>query len=327
MAESLGFGPLALLEKRSRERLRKLATKRRLEPGELLIHERAVPDEAYVLVDGTVRVVGAVELRTLAILSAPALLGELAFVDEHDKSASVVADTPCTVLVLPGAELQRLMDEQPIFATAMRERADLVLADVFLKRHSPLRDLPTAVVAALAAKLRARTFAPSQLIDGGDGDWYLVRRGAVERVHTGERTEAGDFMQREHGARYAALDETWIYELRLEDVAGEIMRHQQHVREIAESIDDRTRFKADPNLVVVRDLALGSAVVRDRHSRAIVSDPVATLARSLDGRRDVASLIESSGLGRGPVIEGLATLVAAGLAKDDSAVLVDFRPD
>ncbi|MGH2491596.1 MAG: cyclic nucleotide-binding domain-containing protein, partial [Candidatus Limnocylindria bacterium] len=246
--DPFAFGPLALLEKGSRQRLRKLATKRQLDVGEMLIEERHPLDEAYVIVDGTMRVVGTMELRTLAIVSAPSLVGELVFFDEQEMAASVVADTPCAAFVLPGKELRRLMDEQPIFAIAMRERTDMWLADVFLKRQSPLRDLPSDIVASLASQLRPRMLTKDQLVEGSDDDWYLVRRGALEPVDGGERTEPGDFMQRQRGVGYAAVGETWLYELRLQDVAREIVRYQTRLREITDTIGDGARVKLSPNL-------------------------------------------------------------------------------
>jgi CRP-like cAMP-binding protein len=261
LPDPFAFGPLALLETASRERLEKLSTKRQLEVGEVLIDERHPLDEAYVIVDGTLRVVGTVELRTLAIVSAPSLVGELVFFDEQEKAASVVADTPCTVFVLPGTYLRRLMDERPVFAIAMRERTDMWLADVFLKRQSPLRDLPSDIVAGLASQLRPRMLAADQVVEGSDDDWYLVRRGALEPLDDGRRTEPGDFIQRGRGVGYAAVGETWLYELRLQDVAREIVRYQTRLREIKETIGDRTRVKLSPNLTIVHDSRLGGALV------------------------------------------------------------------
>jgi CRP-like cAMP-binding protein len=322
LPDPFAFGPLALLEKSSRERLKKQASKRQLDVGEMLIDERHPADEAYVIVDGTMRVVGTVELRTLAIVSSPSLVGELVFFDEQEMAATVVADTPCTIYVLPGKELRRLMDEQQIFAVAMRERTDMWLADVFLKRQSPLRDLPSDIVASLASQLRPRMLAK----DGSDDDWYLVRRGALEPVDGGERTEPGDFIQRQRGVGYAAVGETWLYELRLSDVAREIVRYQTRLREIAETIGDGTRVKLSPNLTIVHDSRLGGALVRDRHNRAVVSESVAALLPAIDGHTEVTRLTELTGLARGPVIEALAVLIASGLANDESR-WPDFRPD
>lgn len=318
MTFSLAFGPFRLLEAQARERLASLATTLRLSQGAVLIEERQADDDAYLLLEGSVRIVVRGEGRTLALVGAPALVGEMAVVRDQQRSATVVADTPCTVLRLPGRELRKLMEQQPLFATAMRERADLLLADAFLKRRSPLRDLPADIVAVLAARLRPRELAPDQLIEGNDDDLYLVRRGAVENIGDGQRTLPGDFVQRQRGERYAAAGETWIYELRMADVASEILRHQERVRGIAVKLTDGARVTALPGVLAVSDRELGGALVHDATHRAIVSEHVAALLERLDGTHDVATLVSTSQRTRGEIVEGLAMLVAAGLASIQS---------
>ncbi len=315
MPSALRFGPFLFLAPDVRKRLRARACEVRLREGEVLIEERREDKDAYLLVEGALRVVAHGEGRTLALLAAPALVGEMAIVTDAERSATVVADTACVLLKLPGAELRTLMSEQPLFATAMRERTDLLLADAFLKRRSPLRDLPADIVATLASRLRPRELAPDQLIEGRDDDIYLVRRGVVERMRDGERTDAGDFLQREGGQRYAAVGETSIYELRMSDVASEILRHQEHVRAIASRLDDRTRVRVADDAVTLPNSDLGGALVHDGSHRAVVSAHIAALLPRLDGRTDIATLVRDSGRARGEVIEGLAMLVAAGLAE------------
>lgn len=314
--DPLAFGPLLLLDRGSRERLRAVVRESRVAAGDVLIEERQGGTDAYLVVEGAVRVVARAESRTLALVGAPALVGEMAAVTAQDRTASVVADTPCTVLTLPGETLRALMAEQPLFATAMRERTDLLLADAFLKRHSPLRDLPADIVAVLASRLRARELAADQLIEGRRDDLYLVRRGAVERMRDGARTETGDFVQREPHERYAAVGETSIYELRMSDVAHEIIAHQERLRRIAASLGDRSRVRAAPGCVVLSAAELGGVLVHDAaQHRAIVSQHVGALVPRLNGRRTVDALVTGSGRPRGEVVEGLAMLVAADLAE------------
>lgn len=313
MAEDLKFGPFLLLEPSVREALRERARDRRLREGEFLIEERDADDDAYLLLEGSLRVVA--DGRTLSIVGAPALVGEMAVVTATDRDATVVADTPGRVLQVPGVELRKLMMEFPLFANAMRERTDLLLADAFLKRDSPFRDLPSEIVATLVRRLRPRELAPDQLIPGEDEDLYLVRRGAVERMRDGTRTEAGRFVQRERGERYAAVDDTWIYELRMADVAKEIIAHQEKVRGIAAGLGDRTRVRAGQGVTAMRAPDLGGALVRDASHRAVVSEPVAALIPRLDGETDLATLVRDSGRSRGEIVEGLSMLIAADLAK------------
>jgi len=312
--DPLSFGPLALLDAPSRDGLRHRAIARKLAAGEMLIRERAAGEDAYLLLDGTLRVTAAYEPRMLAIVSAPALVGEMAAITDQRRSADVIADTPCALLVLPGRELRRLMELQPVFASAMHERADLLLADAFLKRRSPLRDLPSHVLTPLAAHLRSRVLAPDQLIDGTDDDIYLVRRGAIAREGAAERTFPGQFLQRAPGERYAAVGETWIYELRLSDVAHTIVRYQERLRETASRLTDSSRVRLRPDCVFIADSDLGGVLVHNERDRAVLSESAADVARLLDGRRYVSSLIAESGLARGPVIEALSVLIAADLA-------------
>ena len=315
MPENLRFGPFMLLEPAVRERLRMQSQQLRLAEGDVLILERTADDDAYLLLEGALRVVASVESRTLAIVGAPALVGEMAAVTAQARTATVVADTPCTVIRLPGRELRHLMRDQPLFATAMRERTDLLLADAFLKRRSPLRDLPAGIVTSLASRLRPRELEPDQLIEGHDDDLYLVRRGGIERLGDGQRTAAGDFVQRQRGERYAAVGETWLYELRMADVAAEIVRHQEDMREIASRLHDTVCVLAVDGAVAVRDEELGGTLVHDAEHRAVVSEHVAALMPFLDGKHDVATLVRESRRTRGEVVEGLAMLISAGLAR------------
>ena len=311
----LRYGPFLLLQNGERERLAARANVMKLKEGNVLIEERQAGDDAYLLLEGSVRVMSRADGRTLAIIVAPALVGEMAAVNNEQRTATVFADTPCTVLRIPGADLRKLMSEQPLFATAMRERADLLLADAFLKRKSPVRDLPAEIVGVLAARLRPRELESDQLVDGSPDDLYLVRRGAIEDLGDGSRATAGDFVQRKQGERYSAVGETWIYELRMSDVASEIIKHQGRVRAIASGMTDRSKVKAVADVIAVRDWDLGGAVVHDRAHRAVVSEHIAALLERLDGKHDVAILVYDSKRTRGEIVEGLSMLVAAGLAE------------
>ena len=314
MRDGLLFGPFLLLEPAVRQRLGAASKSMKLEQGAILIEERQRDDDAYLLLEGSLRVMSRGEDRTLAIVGAPALVGEMAAVQDHQRSATVVADTPCTVLRIPGSELRTLMERQPLFATAMRERADLLSADAFLKRQSPLRDLPAEIVGVLAARLRPRELASEQAIEGHDDDLYLVRRGAIENLGDGKRAMPGDFVQRQRGERYAAAGETWIYELRMSDVAGEIIKHQERVREIATRLVDHAKVKVATGTIAVRVPDLGGSLVHNAGNRVVVSDNVGAMLDKLDGKHEVATLVYDSRRARGEIVEGLAMLVAAGLA-------------
>src|SRR5207245_2586952 len=115
----------------------------------------------------------------------------------------------------------------------------------------------------------------------------LVRRGAVELIRDGTRTMPGEFVQRVAGERYSAVGETWIYELRLADVAQAIVGYQDRLRKIAGQLEDRSRVKLRANCTFISDASLGGVLVHNERERAVLSEPVARLARMLDGQRDV----------------------------------------
>lgn len=313
MTDPLEFGPFLVLDEDARRELLAKADELRYAAGERLIDEEAAAATAYVLLEGTLRVVALAEDRTLAIIGAPALIGEIALVADRARTASVVVDSPATLLSLPGEELRRLMADRPLFAMAMRERSDLLLADAFLKRRSPLRDLPADVVEALVHRLVPRVLAPDQVLEGRDDDLYLVRRGALERLGDHHQTPAGEFAQRAPGERYAAVGETWLYTLPMADVAERIARHQERLRQIARDVRDTERPTLRALSRVRVDRELGGALVYDGRARAFVSERVAGALTWCDGTADIARVIRETGIGRGELVDGLATLVAAGL--------------
>ena len=145
MPERLRFGPFLLLEPAVRDELRARARDRRLREGEYLIEERGADDDAYLLLEGSLRVVS--EGRVLAIVGPPALVGEMAVVTATDRHATVVADTPGRVLEIPGIELRHLMLEQPLFANAMTPQKSVVRA-----RRSSTAGEPSAPGAATAVR-------------------------------------------------------------------------------------------------------------------------------------------------------------------------------
>lgn len=310
---SLDFGPFALLPPEERERLAGRGRTLRLDEGRLLLREGADPAGAYVLTEGTLRVVAAGEDRTLAIVTPPALVGEMAVLERRPRSATVVADTPCTLLFIPSEALREAMEAEPVFAAALRERVDLLLADTFLKRRSPLRELPGDIVSQLARELRPRTLAPGQLLEAQVGGLYLVRRGALQRLGDGEPIGAGEFVQPTAGERFAAVDETWIYELRAPDVVRRVERYQVRLRTILSGLRDEDRVRARPGVSVRPGPETGEAIVYDGRHRAMVPRAVGDVVRLCDGSRDLREIGDAAGLARDAMRLSIATLIASDL--------------
>jgi hypothetical protein len=100
----------------------------------------------------------------------------------------------------------------------------------------------------------------------------------------------------------------------MSDVAGEILKHQERVREIATRLVDDAKVKVRSGTIAVRVPDLGGSLVHNAESRVVVSDNVGAMLDVLDGKHDVATLVYDSRRARGEIVEGLAMLVAAGLA-------------
>lgn len=268
--------------------------------------------EAYLLTDGSLRVLARSEDRTLAIVSAPALVGELAVVAGRPRSATVVADTPCVVLAIPADALRLAMVANPLFAAGMAERTDLIAADAFLKRRSPMRDLPGEVVASLARQLRPRILQPDQLVQGRDGDLYLVRRGAVRDERTGAVAGPGEFVRRRADDRYSAVGETWLYELRASDVGAESARHERRLRAARAALREDVRLRHAPGARIVSREG-DDAIVYDGRNRCAVDVRAAEALLSLDGR-PLGALLPPDAEEREAVLRGIAALLVAGIA-------------
>src|SRR2546426_4885229 len=185
MPEALDFGPFLLLNDEARARLRAATTRVRFAPGDKLVREDEPADAAYALATGRVRVLAGQDLRTLATLSAPVLVGELAVLSGEPRTATVVATAMCTGVRIPAEALRSALAEDAAFAAELEEFARLRLGMNFLRLSSPFADLPSRSLDELAANLRPVRFAPGEVLlrEGERGDdAFLIRVGQVEVV-------------------------------------------------------------------------------------------------------------------------------------------------
>ena len=97
-------------------------TSREFGAGEAIFREGDhATGEAYLVQQGSVeirrRIAG--EDRPLRVLTAGALLGEVSLFQDAPHSATAVATTPVTVLVIPAARLEHLVRAHPELAMAI----------------------------------------------------------------------------------------------------------------------------------------------------------------------------------------------------------------
>jgi CRP-like cAMP-binding protein len=107
---------LEVLERESRVR--------RYPEGQVLFSEGDPGDTLMVLEEGRVKVsryTASGQEVVLAVAEAPASFGELALIDGAPRSATVVAQSPVTVRVLPRIALMSLVNNEPSVAMALMQ--------------------------------------------------------------------------------------------------------------------------------------------------------------------------------------------------------------
>lgn len=95
-----------------------LSERRNLDPGETLVKQGEPGDELYLLLDGVL--VADVDGQEIAEIGPGMILGERAFLEVGNRTATLTARTPCRVAVIPADLIDR--QEMEDLATGRRER-------------------------------------------------------------------------------------------------------------------------------------------------------------------------------------------------------------
>jgi CRP-like cAMP-binding protein len=109
---------LAGLKPRDREAVLRSAREQRYAPGEVVVAEGDPATRLYVVVSGSARVERA-DVGQVGRLQPGDFFGELALIEEHGRTASVVAETELTCLLIPAWEFKALLEEHPQMALPM----------------------------------------------------------------------------------------------------------------------------------------------------------------------------------------------------------------
>ena len=93
---------------------------KKVNAGDIVIEEGDVGDSLYIIKDGSVRILKNTledEMYTVIILKANenVFFGELALIDKDERSASVMAETDCELLVLSRDKFAKLAEKDPYF--------------------------------------------------------------------------------------------------------------------------------------------------------------------------------------------------------------------
>jgi len=105
------------LSKRDLQRVAKVSEEVSVEPGRVIVDQGRTGHEFFMILDGKASV--RKNSRKTADLGPGQYFGELALLDRGPRSATVVAETPMTLLVLGQREFSGVLDEVPSMAHKM----------------------------------------------------------------------------------------------------------------------------------------------------------------------------------------------------------------
>ena len=331
------FGPFLALSPQSRARLASASRAVQFAPGDLILREGDPADAAYVILAGRVRVQSSAQLRTLATLAGPAVVGEMAVLLNEPRMADASAMGPVRALRVPAAALRDVIAVEPQFADELRDFAAWRVASNFLRRDSPFGDLPSDAIVELASVLSPVSFAAGDVIvhEGEHGDdAYLLRTGDVDVVqgtselhlaHLGAGSFVGEISALTGAARTAtvrAAGPVTAYRLAGDDVRRIVRRYRAVVARLESAMQSRhaprrvgrveiTDAPDDPECVILYEATSGTYLRLARRGLGIYQD--------LDGTRTLRDIsireAERSGaLDPATVFATVATLQAAGFA-------------
>ncbi len=351
MPTPLDFGPFLLLSVEARHRLALASTPLTFQTGDHLMRQGDPPEDAFAVIRGKVRITSGDATKTLAVLAAPALVGEMAVLSGEPRSASVDAAQTVVALQIPATALHAAIREEPAFAEELRAFAAQRLSTNFLRRSSPFADLPSAALDELAAAMRSIRFATGEeLVRQGErgDDAFLIRSGEIEVIcedESGERTlntlgpgtllgELSVLTGAPRQATVRATTAVQAFRIPGEQVRPIVQRHREVLDRLESMMQSRHRPERsgtvsvspapdDPDSVILRDEHEGTYVRLTRDAYAIYED--------LDGQRTLRELAmahfaRTGALDPQGVFATVATLQAAGMVSAPRLAVSD-EPD
>lgn len=124
---------LAVLKPRDREAVLRSAREQHYAAGDVVVGEGDPATRLYVVVSGTARVERA-GAGAVGRLQPGDFFGELALIEEHGRTASVVAETELTCLLISAWEFKALLEEHPQMAIPMLHA---IIARLHAREHHP----------------------------------------------------------------------------------------------------------------------------------------------------------------------------------------------
>ena len=121
------------LDRHMLRRLRGYLSRAAYKPGEVLILQGGKPDGAYFVssgrVDVTIDLPGTERKRKVQSLASGSICGEMALIDPHPRSASIIAVETTMCYYMSSASFERMKIEQPDIAFALLSAAAMIFAE------------------------------------------------------------------------------------------------------------------------------------------------------------------------------------------------------
>ena len=125
--EALAQVPLfSSLASRHQRRIADLTEEQRYMEGATVVREGDIGDTFYVILEGEAKVVSGAG-RVVNRLRPGDFFGEISLLDGGPRTASVVADTPLTMLALPRKAFLRSVEQEPVVAVKLLAHAASML--------------------------------------------------------------------------------------------------------------------------------------------------------------------------------------------------------
>jgi CRP-like cAMP-binding protein len=127
---------LAVLRDKDRSRILKYARHRTYAPGDTVVQEGETALNLFIVAEGHARVERA-DVGAVGRIGPGDFFGELALIEQHARTASVIAEDELTCYLLPAWEFRSLLKEYPQMAVPMLES---LIARIHGREHHGAKD-------------------------------------------------------------------------------------------------------------------------------------------------------------------------------------------
>ena len=118
-----------------------IAEMREFKSGDEMVREDDDCADLMILAEGRAFIKTEMSEDYIGIIKSPMPFGEVSFIDHKRRSSSVIADTDCSVVILPELPLRQLMADEPEMAVRALLNLSRVLCDRLRKANQQIAAL------------------------------------------------------------------------------------------------------------------------------------------------------------------------------------------